>query len=102
VRIRASAGSASFRRAGTLDRHLAAAEAVVDQLKREVDANSDASNQRIKAARERAARERSQRLKAAQAALGEIKQQREQRAKKHDNARSRRSRAHPPLTQKRG
>ena len=88
VRIRASAGSASFRRAGTLDRHLAAAEAVVDQLKREVDANSDASNQRIKAARERAARERSQRLKAAQAALGEIKQQREQRARKHDNGKT--------------
>jgi transposase/vacuolar-type H+-ATPase subunit H len=85
VRVRASAGAASFRREATLDRHLAAAEAVVEQLKQEIDANSDASNQRIKAARERAARERSERLKAAQAALGEIKQQRKQRAEKRDN-----------------
>jgi transposase/vacuolar-type H+-ATPase subunit H len=79
VRIRASAGAASFRREATLDRHLSTAEAVVDQLKREVDTRSDASNQRIKAARERAARERSERVKAAQAALEEIKRQREQK-----------------------
>src|ERR1700720_1118942 len=72
VRIRASAGASSFRRAATLDRHLSAAQAVVDQLKREVDTRSDASNQRIKAARERAARERLERVKAAQKALDEI------------------------------
>ena len=83
VRVRANAGAASFRREATLDRHLAIAEAVVEQLKQEVDANSDNSNQRIKAAKERAARERSARLKAAQAALTEVKQQREQR--KRDN-----------------
>ena len=85
VRIRASAGAASFRRAQTLDKHLAAAEAVVEQLKQEVDANLDASNQRIKAAKERAARERSERLKAAKAALGVIKEQRERREKKRSN-----------------
>src|SRR4030088_2389084 len=38
VRIRASAGAASFRRAATLDRHLATAQAVVGELKHEVDA----------------------------------------------------------------
>ena len=85
VRIRASAGAASFRRAQTLDKHLAAAEAVVEQLKQEVDANLDASNQRIKAAKERAARERSERLEAAKAALGVIKEQRELREKKRSN-----------------
>lgn len=79
VRIRANAGAASFRRGATLDRHLSAAQAVVDELKREVDTRSDASNLRIKAARERAARERSERVKAAQAALEEIKRQREQK-----------------------
>jgi transposase len=79
VRIRASAGAASFRRQATLDRHLATAQAVVDKLKQEVDANSDASNKRMKAARERAALERTERLNAAQAALGEIKQRRELR-----------------------
>src|SRR5213079_2279465 len=41
VRIRASAGAASFRREATLDRHLSTAQAVVDELKREVDARSD-------------------------------------------------------------
>ncbi len=85
VRIRASAGAASFRRAATLDRHLAVAQVVVEELKREVDACSDASNQRIKAAKERAARERGERVKAAQKALDEIKQQRQEREEKRGN-----------------
>lgn len=85
VRVRASAGAASFRRQATVDRHLAQAQALVEELKREVDAHSDASNRRIKAAQERAARERSERLKAAQTALAEIKQQREQREQTHPN-----------------
>ncbi|MDH2351067.1 IS1182 family transposase [Bradyrhizobium sp. SSUT112] len=85
VRVRASAGAASFRREATLDRHLALAETVVEDLKREVDARSDASNQRARAAKERAARERSERLKAAQTALAEIKQQRKEREEKRSN-----------------
>lgn len=85
VRVRASAGAASFRREATLDKHLALAEAVVEDLKREVDARSDASNQRARASRERAARERSERVKAAQTALAEIKQQRKKREEKRDN-----------------
>jgi len=85
VRIRASAGAASFRREATLDQHLAAAQTVVDELKREVEADPDASNKRIKAAKERAARERSERVKAAQKALGEIKQQRQEREEKRPN-----------------
>src|SRR5437588_793496 len=85
VRIRASAGAASFRREATLDRHLATADAVVAALKREVDSCSDASNQRIKAAKERAARERSEHVKAAQAALGDIKRQRQEREEKRSN-----------------
>ncbi|MFY9695869.1 MAG: IS1182 family transposase [Xanthobacteraceae bacterium] len=88
VRVRAGAGAASFRRAATLDRHLAAAQEVVEALKREVDAKADASNQRIRAAKERAARERAERLKAAQSALAEIKQQRQERAEKHDNGKA--------------
>ncbi|MBB4583429.1 transposase, partial [Rhizobium aethiopicum] len=65
VRVRASAGAASFGRAATLDRHLSIAEAVVDQLKQEVGARSDASTRRIEAARQRAARERGERVRAA-------------------------------------
>jgi transposase len=85
VRVRANAGAASFRREATLDRHLAMAAAVVEDLKREVDAHSDASNQRIRAARERAARERSERVQKAQAALAEIKRQRQEREEKRGN-----------------
>lgn len=85
VRIRASAGAASFRRETTLDRHLADAEAVVEELKREVEARSDASNQRIRAAKERAARERSERVTAAQGALAAIKRQRAEREEKRGN-----------------
>src|SRR4030081_742187 len=82
VRVRAGAGAASFRREATLDKHLALAETVVEDLKREVDGRSDASNQRARAAKERAARERSARVKAAQTALAEIKQQRKEREEK--------------------
>jgi transposase len=85
VRVRASAGAASFRREATLDRHLAMAQAVVEDLKREVEAGSDASNQRIEAARERAARERSERIEAAQKALEEIKAARQEREEKRPN-----------------
>lgn len=85
VRIRASAGAASFRRAATLDRHLATAQAVVKELKREVDARSDASNRRIEAAKQRAARERNERLKAAQTALSEIERKRQEREENRGN-----------------
>jgi transposase len=85
VRIRASAGAASCRRETTLDRHLEIAQAVVEELKREVEARSDASNQRIQAAKERAARERSERVKAAQTALAEIKRQRQEREERRGN-----------------
>src|SRR5205807_5017958 len=58
VRVRASAGAASYRRRETLEEHLVAAGELVERLKREVDENPDASNQRMRAAKERAARER--------------------------------------------
>jgi transposase len=77
VRIRAHAGTGSFRRQETLDRKMAQAAAVVEELKREVDADPDASNRRIRAARERAARDRSARVEAAQAALAEVKRKRQ-------------------------
>lgn len=79
VRVRASAGAASFRRRGKLEEHLAVACELVERLKHEVDANSDASNQRIRAAKERAARERAERVAAALGTLGKVEEQREQR-----------------------
>lgn len=85
VRIRANAGAASFRREATLDQHLATAQAVVEELKHEVHADPEASNRRIEAAKERAARERTERIEAAKQAAGEIERQREQREEKRGN-----------------
>jgi transposase len=77
VKIRASAGTASFRRAETLEQKLVTAQGVVEELKREVEADPEASNRRVRAAKERAARERVERVQKAQAALAEIKQKRQ-------------------------
>src|SRR4029079_16426318 len=60
VRVRANAGTGSFRREATLEGHLGQAQALVEELKREVDAHPDAGNQRRRAARERATRERTE------------------------------------------
>jgi transposase len=79
VRIRASAGASSYRRRARLEEHLARAHEVVEQLKREVHDDPAASNQRIHKARERAARERDERVKAAIRTLGEVEAQRAQR-----------------------
>jgi transposase len=85
VRIRASAGTASFRREARLDQHLATAQAMVEALKHEVEAHPDASNQRIEAAKKRAARDRIERVKAAQVELAEIKRRRQQLEDKGGN-----------------
>lgn len=79
VRVRANAGAASYRRRATLEQHLVVAREAVERLKREVDADPGISNQRIRAAKERAARERAERVAAALATLGEVEAQREQR-----------------------
>ena len=73
MRVRASAGAASFRRKPTLDQALTVAEAQVERLKREADEPPDpAAEQR--SARQRAAAERAakERLKRVQRALAEL------------------------------
>jgi transposase len=79
VRVRASAGASSFRRRETLERHQVVAREAVERLKREVDGDPSISNRRIHAAKERAARERAERVAAALAARHEVEEQREQR-----------------------
>lgn len=76
VRIRASAATGSFRRQTALERQLETAQAVVAQLRHEVQAGADASERHIRAARQRAAHEREQRLQAAQTALAELERKR--------------------------
>ena len=81
LRVRASAGAASFRRRKTLHKCLKRARRLVERLKREIDDDPDASNRRIRAARERAAAEREARVAAALAKLAELEVERARRAK---------------------
>ena len=81
VRVRAGAGSASFRRRKTLEKELTKAKRLVARLRRETHVDPEASNRRIEAARERAAKERQARVEAALEKLGEIEAERERRSK---------------------
>jgi transposase len=81
VRVRASAGTASFRRRKKLHKELKKAQRLVEQLKNEADDDPQASNRRIKAAEERAAREREARVAAALDKLAEIEAERQRRTK---------------------
>ncbi len=72
MRVRASAGAASFRRKATLEQCLAAAEAQVATLRAEVHADPGAATRREQAAQQRAARERQERVAAALKQLPEV------------------------------
>ena len=67
VKIEAGASDKSFRRQGTLERHLESAREVVEKMK---EADSEEVSERVVMARERAVRERKERL---EAALRELK-----------------------------
>jgi len=69
MKVRASAGAASFRRRETLEEHLRDAQQQVETLKSELEADPAAANRRQQAARERAARERAERLQKALARM---------------------------------
>jgi transposase len=77
MRVRASAGAASFRRGHTIAKHLAEARAQVQALRSELETDPGASNEREKAARERAAQEREQKLTEALAELPKMREARE-------------------------
>ena len=72
LKVRAAAGAASFRRRKTLKQHRKQARRVVEQLAAEVDDDPGASNRRVKAAKQRAARERLVRVERALAELDKI------------------------------
>jgi len=75
VRVRVSAGASSFRREERLEELLQKARKHVAELRRQVDSPEYAGlTARQKAARQRAAMERQQRLEAAMAQLPELKQ----------------------------
>jgi transposase len=72
MKVRASAGAASFRRQTSLERALHDAECQVQALRAEIETDPAAARKRQQAARLRAASERSERLQAALAQLPQI------------------------------
>jgi transposase len=87
MRVRAHAGAAGFRRKERLQLLHEQAKAQVNALKRELADDPDASNRRQKAARERAVREREQRIEAALKALPQVERIKQARGKPADSAR---------------
>ena len=85
MRVRASAGASSFRREKTLKDCLAEAEEQVQTLRQELEDDPAAANKRQQAARERAARERQQRVQNALDQLEEVRSKK--KAKDRDKAR---------------
>ena len=88
MRVRASAGAASYRRRSTLERFLDEAEAQVDALKAELDDDPAATSRRIAAARERAAAERAERVRKALTHLPELEAAKRRAGKPVDVARA--------------
>jgi transposase len=72
MKVRASAGAASFRRAPTLEEALDQAQEQIAQLKQELEDDPAASKTRQQAARQRAAQERAARIRAALEQLPKI------------------------------
>lgn len=88
MRVRASAGTGSFRGEEKLKGYLDAARARVQALKGEIDADPGALTRRQAAARERAAREREQRIERALARLPELGEIKRRQGKKAEEARA--------------
>jgi hypothetical protein len=72
MKVRASAGAASFRRKKTLEECLAQAEEQVNALRAELESDPAAASKRQQAARERAARERIERINRALEQMAEV------------------------------
>jgi len=86
VRVRASAGAASFRRRPRLEEHLAEAEAQVAALRQELHDDPGATTRRQAAARQRAAAERRQRVAKALEQLPAIEAKKKATEREHARA----------------
>jgi transposase len=98
MRVRASAGSSSFRREAKLDEHLQTAQEQWDRLEKEFASGTSTATPRQKKARQRAARERLERLKEAKKEHQKIRAAREAR-KKGDGEKARASMTDPAARQ---
>jgi transposase len=82
MKVRADAGKSSFRSAGRLEEFLEDARQQIETLKRLAETDPDELTQRQRAARERAAKERQARIAEAARHCEELRQEREQSAKR--------------------
>ncbi len=96
VRVRASAGASSFRRKKKLHKELRKAKRLLDRLKEERDDDPDASNRRIRAAQDRAARESEARVNAALDQLAQIEAHRARLGRANRNNRKKGSKPSEP------
>ncbi len=94
MRVRASAGAASFRRRPTLEQCLQEAQTQVQRLRAELETDPGEANRQQQRARERAARERDERLRHALARMPEL----EAKKKAEDKAKARVSTTDPEAT----
>lgn len=89
MKVRASAGTGSFRSSNRLEELRTIAEEQVRHLKEEVEQDGSAGNRRREAARQRAAEEQARRIREALAELPEIKERKKSNnGKKKTEARS--------------
>ena len=87
MRVRASAGTKSFRRGTTLEKCLGEAREQVERLRQELETDAAASSNRERAARERAARERQERIERALKELPKVKEVADRRERAHKSRR---------------
>jgi transposase len=92
MRVRASAGSKTFRRKPSLEKCLAEAKQRVDALQKQSDEDDGAVSRRQEAARERAARDRQERIEAALREQKELDARRQQ-VQKEKGVKAREARA---------
>jgi transposase len=88
MRVRASAGAASFRREGSLQEHLVQARELVQTLKTEADTDPGLAARRAQAAQLRAAREREERIEQALKQLPEVAAAKRRNGGKAEEARA--------------
>jgi transposase len=88
MRVRASAGAASFRRQASLQEHLSQARELVQTLKTEADTDPGLAARRAQAAKLRAAREREERIEQALKQLPEVAAAKRRNGGKAEEARA--------------
>lgn len=88
MRVRASAGAGSFRRQGKLESYLEQAREQVAALKRQLEEDPAAPSRRSQAARERAVREREERIEKVLARLPELAKIKQKQGKDAGEARA--------------